>query len=134
MSGDNAILILKTNNEYRVGHFSAIDNLYWFSGKDSENLVSLKIFEYFHDCHIIIGWNNAINLASVLYEDMEYVEYGIQIINSNKTWKQIVEEARQEVEDEISFTYNNRNYSGNTKVQILDKLKILKKEMEKEIQ
>lgn len=136
MSADNTILILELNDQYRVDHIQGMDNIYWKNGEEKEKPISLRIFEFFYGIKPInCDWltlnsrDKALGQAIALYEDAGYVEYGIQTLKIDKTWRRIVLEAKLEVDDEISYVYNNPHYSGDTKVSILDKLRKTKNEI-----
>jgi hypothetical protein len=97
MSADNGIYILKTkDNQYRVIHAQAIENLY-FSFLDSENkaLVPTRIVEYFGDCKFTWKFEIASKVAFSMEQSTPICEYGIKTIHVDKTWKEIIKEAKE---------------------------------------
>lgn len=102
MSADNAILVLSLKDQYRVTEAGAIDNLYWDYGANeskSEYVIS-RIFEYFSKAEKFQDENQAFLHASKLYKKSYIVEYGIIPIKINKTWLQVLKEARDYLNSE----------------------------------
>jgi hypothetical protein len=105
MSSDNCILILKTKDGYRVGHFQAVDNLYWLWDKpENKDVVCVRLFEFFQKYAIIKDKHIVLLVAQQLYESAGgYVEYGIQTIEIDKTFHEIVVEAKKQIQKEITY-------------------------------
>lgn len=114
MSADNGIYILKTkDHQYRVIHAQAIDKLYYsfINFGNSEDLVSTRIVEYYgkseYTCNIDMARNIAFNMAR-----KTHVEYGVNEIIVDKTWKQIVKEAKELALLEIEFIKKKNDIHG----------------------
>lgn len=102
MSADNTILILRLKDEFRVGHFHAVENIYWsWEGQTHSNPVSVRVFEFFHNSPKTNTQQEALKVAQDLYDDIGYVEYGIQSITIDKTFLEIVNEAKEDIQKEI---------------------------------
>lgn len=127
MSADNTILILKLKDEYRVGHFQAVENLYWmWHNQDSSEPVSVRLFEFFNNLDSIPDRSTALAKASNLYDNIGYVEYGIQTILVNKTWEDIVVEAKQQALKEIEYVLEStetENWDFERKTDAIDDLR-----------
>ena len=96
MSADNGIYILKTKDQYRVIHAQAIENLYHshINSYNSE-LVPTRIIEHYGDCRYTRDFDKAMKVATAMERRSGYTEYGIKIFHINKTWNQIVKEAKE---------------------------------------
>ena len=151
MSADNTIIVLETQGEFRVGHFQAADNL-WFTwinpfklpesdsaDKDKigeQSVISARVFEYFY--HIDPIPNGLLNMgakekalkqAGELYDEMGYVEYGIQLLKLDKTFGQIALEASEQVKEEISHVSKSNTITLENKAVFLDELETTLKEI-----
>lgn len=89
MSADNGVYILKTKDQYRVILAQAIKNI--FDGRNK-----LKPVE------VVYLWNSvrhtrdevkAMDIDKTI-NSRTYTEYGIKTFTYNKTWKHIVEDAK----------------------------------------
>lgn len=114
MSADNGIYILACKDQYRVIHAMAIDNLYWSFLKHNNNteLVPTRIVEYFGKSKYTRDINKAREIAFNMEKKHPILEYGIRTINVNKTWKQIVREAKELAPKEIEDIKNNFHKDG----------------------
>ena len=144
MSSDNTVLILCTKNEFRVIHCQAADNL-WFTwinpfklpesdstDKDKigeQSVISARVFEYFYDIDPIPNGllnmgakEKALKQAGELYDDIGYVEYGIQLLNLDKTFREIALEALEQVKQEISYLSTSDTITLENKAMFLDEL------------
>jgi len=113
MSADNTILILDTRGEYRVEHIQGVDNL-WFSWRSkfpTTEPTCARVLEYFMSSTPISSASDVLLKAQSLYDDLEYVEYGIQTVSINKTFREIVDYAIVELREEIrkipSYGFSN---------------------------
>ena len=114
MSVDNGIYILKTKDQYRVTYAMAIDNL-WFSfltRDESQELVPTRIIEYFGNCKYTRHEETAMRVANAMAKQQPILEYGISRIPINKTWKQIVDEAKELAVKEIEAITNEYQNDG----------------------
>ena len=118
MSADNGIYILKTKEgQHRVIHTQAIDNLYYsfLPTFDHGKLISSRLLEYYGRCKYTYEKDLAMYIAGKVFDELDICEYGIQFINSDKTWKQIikdgVEYARKELEY-VNNDYHNKQLQG----------------------
>ena len=121
MSADNAILILGTTDEYRVGHFQAFDNLYW-TWEDSRNefVVPIRVFEFFHDIEPISRKDTecdkkVLELANKLYEEIGYLEYGIITLSIQNTFKEVAFQAMLQADEEMKSISKNTNLTAEKK-------------------
>lgn len=96
MSADNGIYILKTKEgQHRVIHAQAIENLYWgYSDGYHDELVPKRIVEYYGKSKYTYDKNIARDIAFSMASDAGYLEYGVQEIIADKTWDEIVDEAK----------------------------------------
>lgn len=96
MSADNAIIILKLTDQYRVMEMSAFENLYWSHSTQSleENIIPSRVFEYFKTAKTFFEESDAKKYSEKLYESSHIVEYGIQTVEINKTWAKLLELSR----------------------------------------
>lgn len=112
MSADNGIYILKTKDQYRVIHAMAIDNL-WYSpiSEHDNNLIPTRLVEYYGSTRYTRKLEVAYKVAFAMANRCEILEYGVQIIKIDKTWNQIVDEAKQLAPIEIEW-YTNKLKEG----------------------
>jgi hypothetical protein len=104
MSADNGIYILKTKDgQFRVNEFSAVENLWWsFEKFDSvKEMVPTRILERYGHLRYTRDFEKAMKVANAIKKKCYILEYGIQILETNKTWNQIVREAKQLAPKEI---------------------------------
>jgi|LFRM01.1.fsa_nt_gb hypothetical protein len=120
MSADNGIYILKTKDQYRVIHAQAIENLYYshINPYNSE-LVPTRIIEYYGDCRYTRDFDKAMKVATAMERRSGCTEYGIKIFHVNKTWNQIVREAKSLALKEIErFKDDESSYGKYQKLQL----------------
>ena len=119
MSADNGIYILRTaDKQHRVLHMQAVDNLYFsyiYTHCDLNSFNSARLLEYYGSCKHTKNFEKALKIANQIKHQVEFVEYGIQIIQSNNTWEQIVEDGikiiREEIECLKKYNSNLNNYT-----------------------
>lgn len=115
MSADNTILVLElSNNEYRVKHVQNAEELYFYWNEHTDFSlvpVSIRVFEFFHNSGSISTLQEATNFAYDLYQKYEYIEYGVKFIKLNKTWLEILVEAKNEAVKEMFFLRGKGKYS-----------------------
>ena len=114
MSADNGIYILKTKDQYRVIHTTAIENLYWnlFDKSSFSELIPTRIVEYFGDSKYTYNQDLARDIAFNMARKIPVLEYGVREIIVDKTWGQTVKEAKELALLEIEEIKNNGNDSG----------------------
>ncbi len=120
MGADNGIYILKTKDQYRVIHAQAIENLYYshINPYNSE-LVPTRIIEHYGDCRYTRDFDKAMKVATAMERRSGYTEYGIKIFHVNKTWNQIVKEAKELAIKEIEkFKDDDSDYGKYQKLQL----------------
>jgi hypothetical protein len=89
MSADNGIYILQTEGpEFRVAYQQTIDNIY---GNFSDESFQWQgdpemMLEYFEDAPVFSNLEEALDKASDMSYDYEYLEYGICVITDFKDW------------------------------------------------
>lgn len=113
MSADNGIYVLETNEgQQRVIHAQAIENLHWnhVSSSMTSQPVCTRIIEYFGNSKATRNKNVAFYVARKMAET-QFTEYGICFIKIDKTWKQILAEAKEFALDEID-AINDKNSDG----------------------
>ncbi len=111
VSADNGIYILRTKDQYRVAHLQAIDNVSWsiIDGDWQNNdhtrgkCVPTRVVEMWGDCKFTRNEGKALKLAHSWASCLPICEYGVSIITYNKTWKHILEDARDYAKKEIEF-------------------------------
>lgn len=109
MSADNGIYILKTKDQYRVAHLQAIDNVSWSiidgnwqNKKETRGkCVPTRVIEMWGKCKYTRDENVALKIAHRWASSIPICEYGVNIITYNKTWKHIVEDAKEYAKKEI---------------------------------
>jgi hypothetical protein len=103
MSADNGIYILKTKDQYRVICAQAIENLWWsYVHNDFQKYpVPTRIVEYYGDSRYTRDFEKAQRVAFAMERSQPILEYGIRTIRVNKTWRQIVKEAKEMAKLEI---------------------------------
>ncbi len=127
MSADNGIYILRTkDHQCRVIHTQGIDNLYWsfvvFS--DSDDLIPTRLIEFFNKSKYTCDQDLARNIAFNMAKKVFTLEYGVREITIDKTWKQIVKEAKELALLEIESIKNKNNVHGiwNYELSLLQKI------------
>jgi hypothetical protein len=103
MSADNGIYILEMKDQARVIHTQAIENLWWsdITNQMEDEMVSSSIVEYYGEVPPMTLEEAKVK-AFELYEKAmgddfcPVVEYGIQTFYINKTWDEIVKEAKNQ--------------------------------------
>lgn len=111
MSADNGIYILKTKDQYRVAHLQAIDNVSWSiidgdwqNNKETRGkCVPTRVIEMWGRCKYTRDENIAFKIAHKWASSLPICEYGVNIITYNKTWKHIVEDAKEYAQKEIDY-------------------------------
>ena len=99
MSKDNGIYILRTKaengNQYRVIQTKAIEKLWdsYIERDRIDSVVPTRIVECFGDTNYTSDANDALDIAVELLHKEGYCEYGIELINVDKSWIEIVKEA-----------------------------------------
>lgn len=89
MSADNGIYILQTKGpEFRVVYAQGIDNIY---GEFSDESFQWQgdpdeIFNYFKGSQVFHNLEEALDLASEMSYNYDYLEYGICVITDFKDW------------------------------------------------
>lgn len=111
MSADNGIYILKTKDQYRVAHLCAIDNITWSlidgdwscNNKTRGKLVPTRVVEMWGNCKYTRDKNKAFEIAHKWAGSLPICEYGVNMITYNKTWRHILEDAKNYAEQEIAY-------------------------------
>jgi len=114
MSADNGIYILKLKDQYRVIHAQAIDNLWWshVSMTLENDFVPTRIVEYYGGAKPLSTEQEATSLALKIYDEImeddfcPIIEYGISKFEIDKTWNEIVEDAKEFALEEIKSVCN----------------------------
>ena len=107
MSADNGIYILKTKDQYRVIHVQAIDNLFYSHISNNRDvLVPTRLVEYFGSCRYTRNFDTAMKVAKAIEFNLPILEYGIKTFYIDKTWRQVVREAKVLAKLEIEHIKN----------------------------
>lgn len=107
MSADNGIYILKTKDQYRVAHLQAIENVYWSAIDGShDKCVPTRVVEMWGECKFTRDASKALSMANKWASKLPICEYGVNVITYNKTWKHILEDAKEYAKKEIDFIKN----------------------------
>ena len=124
MSADNGIYILKTKDQYRVVHAQAIENLWWsyIDMDNQDEIVPTRIMEYYNDSLVFTDETKIQKVAHIILKNFPYVEYGIQTIEVNKTWDEIVNEAKELAPKEIEAIKNNNDGRWEYSLRRLEKI------------
>ena len=114
MSADNGIYIIELKDQARVIHAQAIENLWWsnLSNREVTNMVPTRIVEYYDDAQpmsITEAHEKARDIYNEIMDDdfAPIVEYGICSFKINKTWEQIIKEAKKLAPKEIRALQKN---------------------------
>lgn len=119
MSADNGIYILKTKDQYRVIHAQAIENVYWehdnriayYINCRTNMLVPSRVVEFWGNARFTKSEEIAFKVANAMLSNIErncgICEYGIRVFTYNKTWKHILEDAKNKAKIELDFLKNN---------------------------
>ena len=104
MSADNSILVAKFNNQYRVAHVSAADNLsYDCDSYDGEYNYD-EVYRYFKSAKRFYFEDAAYDYAHELEEHYGYVENGISQLDFDCAWEE-VDDKRLFEDDENDYDY-----------------------------
>jgi hypothetical protein len=133
MSADNGLYILKMKDQSRVGHFQAIENLWWSNLllEMTADIVPTRVMEYYFFLDPLTddqAAKRAFELNKEILEDdfCPILEYGIQTISINKTWNELVEEAKKLIKKEIKFLNSNKGRKAKWQDEI-ERLELLEK-------
>lgn len=112
MSADNGIYILECKDQNRVIHAQAIENLFYSPLNHYDgNLVPTRIVEYYGKSKYTRNKDLARSIAFSMEERDRGTEYGVKTFKTNKTWYQIVLEAKELAPREIE-AMKSRNKNG----------------------
>jgi len=97
MSADNGIYVLKLKDQYRVIEAQAIDNIGWsfLTFTEGREIVPTRLVEYYGTSKYTRNFDMAMRIATLMLKHSPVCEYGIQIIKCDKTWDQVVREAKE---------------------------------------
>lgn len=111
MSADNGIYILRCKDQFRVIHAQAIDGVYWSHIDGThDRLVPSRVVEFWGDSKYTRDEYVALKIAHKWCGSLSVCEYGVNIITYNKTWKHIVEDAKDYALLELEHI--NSNFSS----------------------
>lgn len=124
MSADNGVYILETRDQYRVIHAQAIENLYWcqVERKSTDFLISTRLVEYFGNVRYTRNKETAHRIANAIARKTPILEYGIKMFSINKTWNQIVKEAKEIAPLEIESLSTGDPYHSKHSIEKLQKI------------
>jgi hypothetical protein len=130
MSADNGIYILKMKDQSRVIHAQAIENLYWsmVDMKEVPDLVPTRIIEYYGHVSPMSSdecQKKAFAMEKDILDDdfCPILEYGICTLEVNKTWNEIVSDAKELIEKEISHVQSLPENKKNIWIKQLENLR-----------
>lgn len=103
MSADNGIYVLKTKDQYRVAHFTNSENMYYsaITGTYENEIVPSRAVELWGDSKFTRKEDVALRLVHRWANRLPICEYGVNIIKVNKTWKDLMKEARTYAKREV---------------------------------
>lgn len=102
MSADNGIYCLNLKDQSRVIHAQAIDNLWWsfITFSSEKEFVPTRLVEYFCASDPM-SKESAIEKAFEMSHDYTILEYGVSEFDVDKTWEELVKEAKIIAKKEI---------------------------------
>lgn len=108
MSADNGVYILKTSDgQYRIATFQAVDNLYYNPLSPNNNeLYSLAVFMQYENTKYTRNYAQAMTIAGDILQILSICEYGIQFIETDKTWATICKEAKKDANEILDTDIN----------------------------
>lgn len=97
---NGGIYILRLKGEYRITYIPNVENLNWsfLSLTVEKHFIPTRIYEWYTNCNVCVGYKNAIKTA---IDIKRRCKSKIFIIQVNKTWNEIMEEARFLAEKEL---------------------------------
>ena len=97
---NSGVYILRLKDEYRVTYIPNIENLNWsfLSLTVEKSFIPTRLYEWYTNCDVCVGYKDAIKTA---IDVKRRCKSRIFIIQVNKTWKEITEEARCLAEKEL---------------------------------
>lgn len=109
MSADNGIYILKLKDQYRIIHAQAIENLWWshLDNKKHGEMIPTRIYERYSNSPPINNLETTYQTVFEMAQSCTILEYGIQMFELDKTWEQIIKEAKEYAKLEIEAIKNN---------------------------
>jgi len=113
MSADNGIYILECKDQYRVIYAHAIDNLFYSHlNPYNDELVPTRIIESYGKSKYTRNRDLARMIAFSMEKFYQYTEYGIKTFTIDKTWYQVLQEAKRLAPLEIEAIRNKTNNDG----------------------
>ena len=109
MSADNGIYVLKTKDQYRVIHAQGIEYIYGSIIKNRHSIDlrtkynPVRVFEMWCDCKYTRNESLVLKIAHNWASRLSICEYGVNIVHYNKTWKHILEDAKEYAKKEIEY-------------------------------
>ena len=103
MSADNGIYILKTKDQYRVAHFQNAEYMNYsiVEGGYENEIVPTRAVELWGDSKFTRKESIALHLAHNWASKLPICEYGVNLVRVNKTWKELMKDARTYAKREI---------------------------------
>lgn len=103
MSADNGIYILKTKDQYRVAHFQNAEYMYYsaITSTYEDDIVPSRVVELWGDSKFTRKEDIALRLAYRWASRLPICEYGVNLIKVNKSWKDLIKEARTYAKREV---------------------------------
>lgn len=100
MSADNSIIVGKFNNQWRVIHCGADDNLTYNCHLYDNNYNYDEVYRYFKNAKRFYSEEAAFDYAYELEEYYGYVEYGVYLTDFDCTWDETLEKRLYEGDEE----------------------------------
>ena len=104
MSADNSVIVGKFDNEYRVVHMGAADNLTYKCDDYDGSFNYDEVYYAFSKAPRFLDETEAWDYAIELEERFGYVEYGTYLLDFNYSWDEVMDK-RQLMEDADDFDY-----------------------------
>lgn len=108
MSADNGIYILKTKDQYRVAHFSNAEYMNYsiVKGSYENKIIPTRAVELWGDSKFTRRESIALHLAHNWANELLICEYGVNVVEVNKTWKELMKDAKIYARREIDAIKN----------------------------
>jgi hypothetical protein len=109
MFTDNIIYILQLKDECRVAEMGAPDNLYWsyVEGDPSLRMIPIRLVSVFLGKNSFSDYDTAMRYAKEIYDEIEYVEYGIATIDMRGySWNDLLNMAYPIAVKEMDYIMN----------------------------
>lgn len=97
---NSGVYILRLKDEYRVTYIPNVENLNWsfITQTVEKTFITTRIYEWYANCKSILGYKEAMKTAIGIKRRCKSKIFIIQV---NKTWQEMANEARYLAEKEL---------------------------------